>query len=345
MDESPDKRSRIQGGRSKMTHDKTKLSVVIVNYDTWPKVVTQVDVLARTPEFAEGAAEAIVVDNDSPSGRPSHRPHGRGITWVDRHENGGFACGVNEGWRRSRGGWILLLNPDVVIGENLVGQVLVLLDEIDKSRNVTAGDPVGIVGIALTNPDGSQQPSVGAFPSVGRGLLELFLPRSRRRYQIVSPRKFSRVDWVTGAFFLVRAEVMNQLGGFDEDYFLYFEETDFCLRARRAGWGTYFDPSLSVCHENPLQNRPVSPNIRLLTRHSRLLYFRKNTSRYQYRVMMSMVRFEAELRCLLCRFRVRPQESKVWMAVRDLVREFRRGQEPCATAALRWVNARLADKS
>lgn len=327
-----------------MTRDNTKLSVIVVNYDTWPKVVMQVEALARTPEMAEGVAEVIVVDNDSPSVRPSHRPSGRGITWVDRNENGGFAAGVNEGWRRSRGGWILLLNPDVVIGEDLVGQVLVLLDEIDKSRKVPDGEPVGILGIALTNPDGSRQPSVGAFPSVGRGLLEVFLPRSRRRYQIVSPRKFSRVDWVTGAFFLVRAEVMSQLGGFDEDYFLYFEETDFCLRARRVGWGTYFDPSLSVCHENPLQNRPVSPKMRLLTRHSRLLYFRKNTSRYQYHVMMTMVRFEAELRCLLCRFGVNPRELKVWMAVRDLVREFRRGEEPRATAALRWANAILADR-
>lgn len=322
-----------------MTRDRKALSVVIVNYDTWPDVLGQLDVLARSTEIQEGVAEVIVVDNDSPSGLPPSRPAVQGIEWVDREENGGFAAGVNAGWRRSRGEWVLLLNPDVVIREDLLSHVLALLDEIEMSRREADSLPVGIVGIALNNPDGSRQPSVGAFPSVGRGLLELFLPRTRRRYQIVSPRKFGPVDWVTGAFFLVRAEVLSQLGGFDEDFFLYFEETDFCLRARRAGWGTYFDPSLAVCHQNPLQNRGISPKIRLLTRHSRLLYFRKNTSPTQYRIMMRLVRIEADFRCLLARLRKRPRDLKVWAAVRELVREFRRNTEPRGTAALRWADA------
>jgi GT2 family glycosyltransferase len=318
----------------------TKLSVIVVNYDTWPDVLDQADTLAHSPEILQGKAELIVVDNASPT-RPVRRPESSfGVTWIERPDNGGFAAGVNTGWRKSRGDWLLLLNPDVVASEELLSHVLALLDEIDRKHDASRTFRIGIVGVTLTNPDGSRQPSVGAFPSVGRGFVELFLPRSRRRYQIVSPQKFGQVDWVTGAFFLVRSEVMTELAGFDEDYFLYFEEMDFCCRASRAGWATCFDPSIQVCHQKPLQNRSVSPKIRLLTRHSRLLYFRKNTSRLQFRVMMELVRFEAMFRIIAARFGSR-QDVSVWRAVRDLVPAFRKNQEPLGTEVAEWADKSL----
>jgi len=322
--------------------DSKRLSIVIVNYDTWADVQEQARVLAESAEILSGRAELIVVDNDSPSKPESRFDPVPGVIRIDREENGGFGAGANTGWRQSRGEWILLLNPDVVVADDLLSHVLALLDEIDRKHHADSTLRVGIVGVALTNPDGSRQPSVGAFPSVGRGLLELFLPRSRRRYQIVSPQKFGPVDWVTGAFFLVRAEVMTELQGFDEDYFLYFEETDLCLRAKRAGWATCFDPSISVCHQKPLQNRTVSPKIRLLTRHSRLLYFRKNTSQRQFRVMMFLVRIEAWFRCLFARLGHSPSDFGTWRAVRDLVHAFRKHEEPRGIAASAWAERSIA---
>lgn len=325
--------------------DSKRLSIVVVNYDTWADVQEQMRVLSRSAEIREGRAELIVVDNDSPTKPEWPLDPVPGVIRIDREKNGGFGAGVNTGWRQSRGEWILLLNPDVFVAEDLLSHVLALLDEIDRKHNADSSLRVGIVGVGLTNPDGSRQPSVGAFPSVGRGLLELFLPRSRRRYQIVSPQKFAPVDWVTGAFFLVRAEVMAELHGFDEDYFLYFEETDFCLRAKRAGWATCFDPSISVCHQKPLQNRTVSPKIRLLTRHSRLLYFRKNTSQTQFRVMMILVLIDAEFRFLFARLGFRKSDLGTWQAVRDLVRAFRKHEEPRGIAALAWAERSIAQRS
>ena len=122
-----------------MTRDGKTLSVVIVNYDTWPDVLSQVEVLARSSEIQNGTAEVIVVDNDSPSGLPPGRPCVQGIEWVDREENGGFAAGVNAGWRRSRGEWVLLLNPDVVIKDDLLSHVLALLDEIERRPGEAEG--------------------------------------------------------------------------------------------------------------------------------------------------------------------------------------------------------------
>ncbi len=321
--------------------DTKRLSIVVVNYETWSDVLAQMQVLSRTAEIRDGRAEMIIVDNASPTKpEPSFVPD-PGVVRIDREENGGFGAGVNTGWRQSQGEWILLLNPDVVVTDDLLSHVLALLDEIDRKHRAERSLRVGIVGVALNNPDGSRQPSVGAFPSVGRGILELFLPRSRRRYQIVSPQKFGPVDWVTGAFFLVRSKVMAELDGFDEDYFLYFEETDFCLRARRAGWATCFDPSISVCHQKPLQNRTVSPKIRLLTRHSRLLYFRKNRSSAEFRAMMTLVRVEAWGRRLFARLGLRESEYGTWKSVSELVRAFRMHKEPRGIAAIEWAEHTL----
>lgn len=320
-----------------------RLSLVIVNYGTWPDVLTQVAVISQAREFQTGLVELVVVDNHSPGPRPAHRPALPGLTWLDMPANGGFAAGVNAGWAAARGAWLLLLNPDVEVSQSLVGQVLVLLDEIESTH--TPAQKIGIVGIGLTNPDGSRQPSVGTFPTVARGFMELFLPRNRRRYQIGFPQKFGPVDWVTGAFFLVRSSLMQQLGGFDEDYFLYFEETDFCLRARRAGWQTWYQPNLNVCHQKPLQNRAVSPIIRLWTRHSRLLYFRKNRSRLEFQVMLRIVRLESLVKLCLARFGLGTYPPAVWKAIHSLTTSFARHQEPLGPQARDWAMNVVADVS
>lgn len=317
-------------------HATPRLSLVIVNYGTWPDVLTQVAVISQAREFQAGLVELVVVDNHSPGPRPAHRPTLPGLTWLDMPANGGFAAGVNAGWAAARGAWLLLLNPDVEVGQNMVGQVLALLDEI-QSAAYAPHHKIGIVGIGLTNPDGSRQPSVGTFPTVARGFMELFLPRNRRRYQIGFPQKFGPVDWVTGAFFLVRSSLMQELGGFDEDYFLYFEETDFCLRASRAGWQTWFDPRLNVCHQKPLQNRAVSPIIRLWTRHSRLLYFRKNRSPLEFQLMLRLVQLEALAKSALAQLGLGAYPPGIWRAIHRLTNTFARHQEPLGPQARDWA--------
>ena len=251
-----------------------KLSIVIVNYGSWPDVIAQIQAIQISTPFETSLIEVIVVDNHSPTNPPADRPQLHGIKWLDMPANGGFAAGVNAGWHASNGQWLLILNPDVSVTGDLLSHVLALLDEIHSSPST---NNAGIIGIGLTNPDGSRQPSVGTFPTVIRGLMELFLPRTRRRYQIVSPQKFGPVDWVTGAFLLVRTRVMHDLNGFDTDFFLYFEETDFCHRARLKGWLTCFEPGLTVIHQKPLQNRSVSPMIRLWTPQPLGLFPQKQT--------------------------------------------------------------------
>src|SRR5262249_40906419 len=145
---------------------------------------------------------------------------------------GGFAVGVNTGWRAARSPWLLVLNPDVEIARGFLGQVWERLGRYDADPD----GPPGIVGFRLCNPDRSPQGSVGVFPSLARTIREQFLPRSRRKYQPGWQTQPGRVDWVTGACMLVNSRMIADLGGMDEDFFLYHEEVAFSRAAQERAW-------------------------------------------------------------------------------------------------------------
>ena len=172
------------------------VSVVIVNFRSWPDVVRLVDSLAGSAEVSAGRSEIVVVDNASPESVPDALTAPRpGVRLVARAENGGFSAGVNAGWRAARGSWLLVLNPDVVPGPGMLGLVDRRIGEFEGR----ASGPPGVVGFELRNPDGSRQPSVGAFPGLLRAGWEQLIPRHRRKYQPDWRLRAGPVDWVTGA--------------------------------------------------------------------------------------------------------------------------------------------------
>lgn len=149
-----------------------ELSVVIVNYHCWPETVNLVWKLRASPVLQHGIVEVVVVDNHSP-----HHPLARrlrswsGVALRRWGRNRGFAQAVNEACRLSLGRWILLLNPDVQVPDNLVETVLAQVERL------VAEDPqTGVVGFGLLNSDGSRQLSCGPFPTLASSLLRLVLP-------------------------------------------------------------------------------------------------------------------------------------------------------------------------
>ncbi len=202
--------------------------------------------------------------------------------------NRGFARAVNEGCRLSQGEWFLLLNPDTTLSEGFLDSVLELADQL------TACEPrAGIVGFHLRNADGSQQLSTGPFPTLATTLCRLLLPRRRRKYQTPRSTQRSVVPWVTGCCLLLRRDCLHELGGLDEDFFLYYEDVDLCVRARARGWSVWYEPNLAVVHHHPLHCRPVPAVLRLVTRHSLLTYAAKHWPRWQCRLLSRIVRTEA----------------------------------------------------
>jgi GT2 family glycosyltransferase len=298
------------------------LTILIVNYESWPDVVRLARSLRDEAEHRAGDAEVVVVDNASQGPIPAELAAlPRRLRVVARPDNGGFAVGVNAGWRLARSPWLLVLNPDIEVAPGFLRRVLDRLDHYDA---LSEGPP-GIVGFGLLNPDGSPQGSVGAFPNLVRSIREQFRPRSRRKYQPAWRIRPGRVDWVTGACMLVNSSLMNEVGGMDEDFFLYHEEVALCRVAQIRGWRVEFDPEVRVVHRHPLQNRPISPKMRVITRHSKLLYFHKHLPRWQFRTLAAFVTWEAAMRGRWAAVRGEPEERSAWAAIGDVARRLRRG--------------------
>ena len=299
--------------------DKPVLSLVIVNYNSWADVLRQVQALAQPLKFEKAGSRSWSSITRAPRRCPTpsnRRRPGSGSSISA--ENGGFSAGVNQGWKASQARWLLVLNPDVLTPAGLPRQVL---DRIAAYESRPSGPP-GIVGFALANPDGSPQPSVGHDPSLLRLLRGLFLPRKRRKYQPVSRMRSGPVPWVTGACMLVSVSLLESLGGMDEDFFLYYEEVALCVAARRLGHRVEFDPAVKVVHCHPLQNRELTPALRLITRHSQLLYFRKYKSSMQFQTLAHIIGLEAAARGL----KARGPQAHANRQILDMARRMRKGE-------------------
>jgi len=183
---------------------------------------------------------------------------------------------------------------------------------------------------------------VGAFPSLARTVWEQLIPRSRRKYQAGWRIRLGPVAWVTGACMLVSARLLDALGGMDEEFFLYYEEVALCRSARGHGWRVEYDAGVDVVHRLPLQNRAVSPKMRVITRHSKLLYFRKHLPRWQFVGLSWIIASEARVRRLGAMVRGRTEAAGAWRAIGGLVRAFRAGTEPRGRDVLALAEAAIA---
>jgi GT2 family glycosyltransferase len=169
---------------------------------------------------------------------------------------------------------------------------------------------------------------VGLFPTLAGTIREQFIPRSRRKYQAAWRIRSGPVDWVTGACMLLSAAMLADVGGMDEDFFLYYEEVALCRAARERGWRVQYDASVTVVHQHPLQSRTVSPKLRVITRHSKLLYFLKHLPRWQFLSLAGAVIAEAAIRSRWSRLLGHRHEARAWQTVGHVARSLRPGAGP-----------------
>jgi N-acetylglucosaminyl-diphospho-decaprenol L-rhamnosyltransferase len=309
-----------------------RLSVVIVNYCLWTETAKLVRQVVAAPCTRQGEVEVVVVDNDSP-------PHEfdralrrlRGVSLRCWKQNRGFARAVNEGCRLSRGGWVLLLNPDISLSRDFLDGVLRLAERLEAAQ-----PRVGVVGFQLRNADGSRQLSSGPFPALAKTLARLTLPRPIRKYHFLSVRG-RQVPWVTGCCMLLRRECLERLGGFDSDYFLYYEDVDLCRRAWNLGWEVVFEHGLSVVHHHPLHSRPIPSYLRFLTRHGLLTYASKHWPCWQLKFLAGLVNLEARWRRGRAKRRADPDGARINARLRQMASAMARGQSEYARELLKEV--------
>ncbi|HEV3262355.1 MAG TPA: glycosyltransferase family 2 protein [Gemmataceae bacterium] len=308
-----------------------RLSVVIVNYGQWQETSDLVRQLQGGACARRGAAEVVVVDNHSaahPLGARLRRLNGISLRRWGR--NRGFARAANEGCRLSSGDWCLLLNPDVTVSSDFLDRVLELAD------GVSARDPhAGIIGFQLRNSDGSLQLSSGFFPTLIGTLAGLARPRTRRKYRELSLRQRSRTCWVTGCCLLVRRACLQQLGGLDEDFFLYYEDVDLCRRARARGWSVWYEPALQVVHHRPLHSRDVPAHLRLVTRHALLTYGARHWPAWQAGLLARVVQAESWFRKCWAFCRGRTSQAALFAETAAIASAMARGKHVLARGRLR----------
>jgi GT2 family glycosyltransferase len=307
------------------------LSAVIVNYRHWSGTADLARRFLESRSGRRGAVEVMVVDNHSPAhplaARLRRRP---GVSLRRWGANRGFARAVNEGQRLSRGRWLLLLNPDVTVTETFVESALRLAArlEVEEPR-------AGIVGFRLYNGDGSPQLSSGPFPTLLGTLAGLLRPRARRKYRPLSSRQPTQVPWVTGCCLLIRRDCLQELGGLDSSFFLYYEDVDLCRRARQHGWSVWYDPGLSAVHHSPLHSRAVPAHLRLVTRHALLTYAGKHWPAWQTRLLAGIVRVEAWVRGLWARWQGETEAARSFRTLGTVARALAGGNKEGARRLLR----------
>jgi N-acetylglucosaminyl-diphospho-decaprenol L-rhamnosyltransferase len=318
------------------------LSIVIVNYCLWEETGHLVEQLAASPAVREGLAEVVVVDNHSPPHPLTRRLlRSPGVSLRRWESNRGFARAVNEGCRLSGGDWILLLNPDISVTPSFLEEVLEMLE-----RLVSEEPRAGIVGFQLRNTDGTRQLSSGPFPTLLQTLLRLVLPRDRRKYDYVLTARRRRVPWVTGCCLLMRRSCLDELGGLDRDFFLYYEDVDFCHRASRRGWSVWYEPRLRATHHRPLHLREVPAYLRFLTRHALMTYARKHWPAWQFQALALIVRAEAEIRAGCARLQRNREAVRFFTRLGELAEHLRRDRldeaQRCLSAVVRLEGRKRA---
>lgn len=248
------------------------LSIILVSYNTRELLRDCIMSIYETVKQVD--FEVFVVDNASSDGSPgmvAEEFHGVGL--IENTENVGFARAVNQGMIISRGRYVLLLNSDTVLKE---GTVNVLMDFLDRRKNAAAAGP------KVLSTDGETQNKGFLFPSVIfsflilSGINKLGPERFKRR---LFPRFFwdentlKEVDYLEGSCFLIRKEAIDAVGLLPEEYFMYFEEAEWCFRAKQLGYEIWYVPEVEVTHlvaSSPSGNRDDVYN------KSMILFYKRN---------------------------------------------------------------------
>ncbi len=266
-----------------------KVSIIILTYNSEKyieRLIKSIHQYNTNEDF-----ETIIVDNNSADNTIDviskiQDPKSK-IQLIKNKENVGFAKGINIGARVASGEYLLFINPDTEFNH---GDTREMLQIFSENRSV------GIVGGKLIDREGKDEKSAGRFFGVyevfliALGLDETFNVR-------FAPNIVQKVDFVSGGFMMVRLDIFEELGGFDENLFMYIEDIELCYRAKMKGYFTYFTPNVILVHEaHGSSNRGFAvKNI-----YRGILYFhKKHGTQFSYSVVKTALFIKAALLVIL----------------------------------------------
>ena len=281
------------------------LSIIIVSYNTKQLLKKCIDLLSLNTH--DLTYEVIIVDNGSTDGSVKYL---RGLASSSKFkiilnsENVGFARANNQGLKIFHGKFVLLLNSDTEIHSNVLGE---MIDWMTKNPTV------GIASCNLLNKNRTVQGTGGYFPTIIRVISWMtiqdlpYVDNFIKPFHPLKPRSITRnnafyqnqkeLDWVTGAFFLIRKKVIDEIGFLDTDYFMYTEEVDYCYRAKSKGWQVVFLPKWQIIHLGGASGSTGYPIIAEFK--GVKLFYKKHYPGWQYPILRLFLKLGALIRMVI----------------------------------------------
>jgi hypothetical protein len=251
----------------------TTVSIILVNYNGYEQTRKALGSIATHAP----TCQVILVDNHSDENDVQRlRQEFPVVVFVQAGRNLGFGGANNLGTGKATGQYLLFLNNDTILSSDVPSKLGTLLDE---RQDVAATGP------RLLNTDGSLQMSFGYDPTI----LSEWKIKKLQRLSKENPAMFSKrmepllehgttVDWLTGAALMVRKTVFEEVNGFDDSFFMYFEDADLCRRIRERGWKVVYDQSCSLVHVGGASTSPAARPMIVEYRKSQLRYYSKHSS-------------------------------------------------------------------
>jgi len=254
------------------------ISLLIVNYNTSHLLKDMMSAL--TSSIGDFSLEIVMLDNASKDDSAAKiRQDYPSVDLLENDKNVGFGRANNQALELATGRYILLLNTDAFVSPDTLKKTLEYMESHPEC---------GVLGVKLLGRDGELQPSCRYFPTpwnifLSRTGFSRFFPQTK----LVDDMSWNHdavreCDWVPGCYYLIRRQVIDQVGLFDPRFFLYYEEVDHCKRVKQAGWQVIYYPDTSVVHiggESAKTDNEISTvgrQIPALQIESELLYFRKH---------------------------------------------------------------------
>ena len=251
------------------------LSIIIVNWNV-RDLLDACSPASPASDLDPADYEIVVIDSASADGSVDmlRAKHPSAIS-LPQAENIGFTRGNNIGLAQAKGKFLLLLNPDTEVSPNAI---TLMLDHLN------AHPEVGIIGPHTLNSDGSHQSTRRRFPNLTTGIFESTWLASwapgmlERDYRLLDTPDddIIEVDWVQGSALLLRRAVYLDIGGLDEGYTMYYEELDYCRRAKSAGWRVLYHGGAKIVHHSGKSSEQASAAKQIHFQTSKLRYFRKH---------------------------------------------------------------------
>jgi len=296
------------------------LSIIIVSFNT--KKITK-DCIESVVKNTKGIKyEIIVVDNDSKDGSVNllkELSEKYLLKLIAKRNNVGFGKANNIGMKIAKGKYILLLNSDTIIKDNVLKE---MIDWMNKNKQA------GVSTCALKNKDGSLQGTGGYFPNLFQVFSWMFfiedIPLVDKLIKPFHPmhphspfykgeaffEKLHQQDWITGAFMLFRREIINQAGYFDDDYFAYVEEVDYCWRIKSKGWEVWYLPQWSIVHlggASSTKEFPILSEIKGIK-----IFYSKHKPEFQQKILRLFLKCGMFLRMMLFGVIKGKEEAKLY---------------------------------